>query len=79
MTKSEVMEKIKEILNDLFDDDFDVTESTVADDIDGWDSLAHLQVISAMESGFNIHFTLGEINNFANVGEMADCIIKHLG
>ncbi|MDT3694607.1 MAG: acyl carrier protein [Mucispirillum sp.] len=79
MTKSEVMEKIKEILNDLFDDDFDVTESTVADDIDGWDSLAHLQVISAMESGFNIHFTLGEINNFANVGEMADSILKHLG
>lgn len=79
MTKSEVMVKIKEILNDLFDDDFDVTESTVADDIDGWDSLAHLQVISAMESGFNIHFTLGEINNFANVGEMADSIIKHLG
>lgn len=79
MTKIEVMVKIKEILNDLFDDDFDVTESTVADDIDGWDSLAHLQVISAMESGFNIHFTLGEINNFANVGEMADCIIKHLG
>lgn len=79
MTKSEVMVKIKEILNDLFDDDFDVTECTVADDIDGWDSLAHLQVISAMESGFNIHFTLGEINNFANVGEMADCIIKHLG
>lgn len=79
MTKSEVMVKIKEILNDLFDDDFDVTESTVADDIDGWDSLAHLQVISAMESGFNIHFTLGEINNFANVGEMADSILKHLG
>ena len=26
MTKSEVMEKIKEILNDLFDDDFDVTD-----------------------------------------------------
>lgn len=79
MTKSEVMVKIKEILNDLFDDDFDVTGSTVADDIDGWDSLAHLQVISAMESGFNIHFTLGEINNFANVGEMADSILKHLG
>ena len=79
MTKNEVMVKIKEILDDLFDDDFDVTESTVADDIDGWDSLAHLQVISAMESGFNIHFTLGEINNFANVGEMADSIIKHLG
>lgn len=79
MTKSEVMKKIKEILNDLFDDDFDVTENTVADDIDGWDSLAHLQVISAMESGFNIHFTLGEINNFANVGEMADSILKHLG
>lgn len=79
MTKSEVMKKIKEILNDLFDDDFDVTENTVADNIDGWDSLAHLQVISAMESGFNIHFTLGEINNFANVGEMADSILKHLG
>lgn len=79
MTKNEVMIKIKEILNDLFDDEFDVTENTVADDVDGWDSLAHLQVISAMESEFNIHFTLGEINNFANVGEMADSIVKHLG
>ena len=26
MTKCEVMEKIKEILNDLCDDDFDVTD-----------------------------------------------------
>lgn len=32
-----------------------------------------------MESGIKIHFTLGEINNFANVGEMANNIIKTFG
>ena len=79
MTKSEVMVKIKEILNDLFDDDFDVTESTVADDIDGWDSLAHLQVISAMESGFNIRFTIDEITTFSNIGKIIDSILRHIG
>lgn len=79
MTRSEVMIKIKAILDDLFEGDFDITESTVADDINGWDSLAYLQVISAMESGFNIRFTIDEITTFSNIGKIIDSILRHIG
>lgn len=79
MTKDSVIVRIGKILNDLFDREFEVTENTVADDVDGWDSLAWLQIVSAMEAEFKMHFTFSEINSFANIGEIADSIIKHSG
>lgn len=79
MDKEQVMSKLTELFQELFeDDDIVLTEETTAKDIDDWDSLAHLELISTVESEFKIRFTLGEINSFANVGEMCSCIMKHL-
>lgn len=79
MNKQQVMEKLNLIFVDLFDDDSIVlTDATTANDIEDWDSLTYLEMISLVEKEFGIHFLLGEINNFANVGEMCDCIIKHM-
>lgn len=80
MTHDEILERLQPIFRDLFDDDtIEVTGATTANDIEDWDSLAHLQLINLVEEEFNIHFSLGEINNFANVGEMVNAIAKHLG
>lgn len=79
MNKEQAMQKLNEIFIDLFDDDSIVIKNeTTADDIEDWDSLAHLQLISNIEKEFKIHFTLGEITSFKNVGELCDCVIKHL-
>lgn len=79
MTHAEIMEKLQPVFRDIFDDDeITVTDYTAADDIEDWDSLAHMQLISAVEEAFEIEFDIGEINSFANVGEMADSIGKHL-
>lgn len=79
MTHAEIMEKLQPVFRDIFDDDeITVTDFTTADDIEDWDSLAHMQLISAVEEAFEIEFNIGEINSFANVGEMADGIAKHL-
>lgn len=80
MTHTEILDRLQPIFRDLFDDDtIEVTDSTTANDIEDWDSLAHLQLINLVEDEFGIHFSLGEINNFANVGEMVDAIVKHRG
>ena len=43
MDKNEVLAKVTEIIRDVFDnDDIVVMESTVADDVEGWDSLMHI-------------------------------------
>lgn len=79
MTHAEVMNRLQGIFHEVFDDeDIVVEDSTTAADIEDWDSLAHMELIAAIEAHFNIHFSLGEINSFANAGEMCDCIVKRV-
>lgn len=74
------MEKVTSLFYDIFEDDTIVlTDATTADDVEDWDSLAYLQIVAEIEDQFAIKFTLGEVNGFSNVGEMVDCVGKHLG
>ena len=55
-----------------------ITSSTTADDIEDWDSLTHMMLISAVEKKFSVKFPLGELPLLQNVGDMADSIEKKL-
>ena len=80
MTREEIYGKLNEVFQDVFDDeDIIVNDSTVAADVDGWDSLEHINLIVAVERCFGIKFTMGETTGLKNVGEMVDKIIAHLG
>ncbi|MCR5287025.1 MAG: acyl carrier protein [Saccharofermentans sp.] len=80
MTREEVFAKLNEIFQDVFDDeDINVNENTTAADVDGWDSLEHINLLVAIERGFGIRFTMGETTGLKNVGEMVDKIMAHLG
>ncbi len=79
MTREEIYGKLNEVFQDVFDDeDITVNDSTVASDVDGWDSLEHINLIVAVERSFGIKFTMGETTGLKNVGEMVDKIIEHL-
>ena len=79
MTHREILKRLQPVFRDIFDNDaIVITDLTTAKDIEDWDSLAHLQLIAAVEDEFHIHFSMGEINNFANVGALVDCIHGHL-
>jgi len=41
-----------------------------ANDIDGWDSLSHVNLITAVESHFKIRFTQKELLTLRNVGDL---------
>ena len=51
---------------------------TTANDIEDWDSLEHINLIVAIESRFNIKFTMGEVNTMKNVGEMVNIILSRI-
>ena len=79
MTREEVFEKLNEVFRDVFEeDDITVTDATTASDIDGWDSLEHINLINAIEQEFEIKFNMGQIVSMKNVGEMADIIMSKL-
>lgn len=76
---SDVYDKLTSLLRDLFDDDDIVaTPDLRAADVDGWDSLAHVRVVLAVEKAFNVKFKAAEINAMKNVGDLANSISAKL-
>ncbi|MEA4959939.1 MAG: acyl carrier protein [Anaerolineaceae bacterium] len=70
-------------LNEVFvmvfqDPEIRISADTTADDIDGWDSLSHVILISAIEDKYQITFTQREILRFRCVGDMLNCINQKL-
>ena len=71
MSEQEIYERLNEVFQDVFDDDdITVSAATTADDIEDWDSLMHITLISAVENEFGMRFTMGEVSTMKNVGEM---------
>ena len=79
MEREEVLKKIAEIARDVFDNaEVEIKEETSAADIEEWDSLTHLNLISDIEDAFGIKFTLAEVSKSKNVGKLMDALIKHM-
>lgn len=74
-----ITEELKRvILNELELDDFDLKDDTVANEVPGWDSLKHLNIIIAIEKNFNIKFKGKEIMKVQNVGNLQKLIDSKL-
>jgi acyl carrier protein len=58
----------------LDNDALNLTESTTAGDVEGWDSITHVLIVVAVEKKFKVKFTAGEIQKLSNVGELAALI-----
>jgi len=75
MKQDEIKNKFTEIIRDVLDDENIVLcRETTANDVEDWDSLAHISIIVAIEKEFKIKFDLYELKPLKNVGEMLDLI-----
>lgn len=75
MDNKAIYAKLNQVFRDVFDDDsITVGPKTTADDIDDWDSLEHITLMTAVQKAFKIRFTMGEISSMKNVGEMVSII-----
>jgi acyl carrier protein len=79
MTREEVFAKLNEIFRDVFNDDSIVVgDVTTAKDIQGWDSLRHITLLSAIEDEFGFKFKMKDVVGLHNVGEMVDVIMEEV-
>jgi acyl carrier protein len=73
------MEQLNGIFCQVFDDDdIRIAPETTANDIDGWDSLSHVNLIVAVEAHFGIRFSQKELLTFKNVGDLHNCIASKI-
>ena len=72
---NDIMERLEAIFrNVLADDVLSLRPEMTADDIEGWDSIAHVNLIFAMEEEFGIMMSAKEIENLSNVGDIVALI-----
>ena len=75
MNKRDILEKIQEIVRDVTDDENIVLASdTTTDQVEGWDSLSHVQIVTEVQDFFNIKFSAREMISWNNVGDLCDNI-----
>lgn len=73
MANSEIIGRLSEIAADFFDQPgLALTAQTTAADVEGWDSLAHIQFLMQVEDAFKIRFKSSEVSGFADVGQLAE-------
>lgn len=65
------MKALNDIFQMVFDDDtIQIRPEMTADDIDGWDSLSHVNLITAIEANFHIKFMQKELLKLKNVDDL---------
>jgi acyl carrier protein len=75
VTKDEVLERLTEVFRSMFDDpSIQLAATTTADDVDGWDSLMHINLIVAIEKEFRVKFATAEVTLLKNVGDLVELI-----
>ena len=79
MTREEVFERLTDVFRNVFDDeDIVLNDDTTAEDIEDWDSLMHITLISEVEDEFDVHFAMKDVTGMQNVGEMASLILEQV-
>lgn len=80
MHKDEILEKLTAVFRDRFDDPkLVIAPSTTAADVQGWDSLAHINLVLAVEKAFSIRTTTRDVRGMKNVGDFIALLEKKLG
>lgn len=71
----DILKQLTKIFWEVFnDEDIVLTRETTANDIDGWDSFAHLNLIMSIEEFFKIDITDEEAPSLQNIGDLVDLI-----
>ena len=75
MTTEQMQSILTEVFRDVFSDDELVLRPDLsAKEVDGWDSLTHIRLLVTIERAFQIKFTVTEVGELKNVGELMTLI-----
>ena len=75
--RDNVFEKFADILRDVLDvPELPVTEDMTMEDVEDWDSVAQMTIMSALESEFKIELSLDKIVAMTSVRSIVDAVMN---
>jgi len=77
-SRDSILARLQDIFRaELDDDDLQISLATRQSDLKGWDSLAHVRLVSGIENEFDFQFSLAEIEAINSVRQFVDMIVEH--
>jgi acyl carrier protein len=74
---TDLRQRIQEVFREVFDDpQLVLRDDMTATDIDGWDSLAHINLIIAVERGVGVKFATAEISTLKEPGQNVGSFLR---
>ena len=71
MKREDIIEKLTAIFREVFNDSSIVLKDEMtANDVENWDSLTHMLMISTVEERLGVKFRLKELNKLKQVGDI---------
>ena len=71
MQRVEIVDKLQSILISVLNlDSVIINDELSAANVDGWDSLTHMVIITEIEKRFEVQFKLRELNKLTNMGNL---------
>lgn len=65
--------RLQEVFREVFrQPDLTITRTMTAADVQGWDSLRHIELIVAVETAFSVRFKTVEVSRLQTVGDLID-------
>jgi acyl carrier protein len=72
-------ERLEDIFRNVFNDDLlELDDSSSAQSVAGWDSVAHINLMFGIESAFGVQFPGNTFAEFRNIGELKDYLSRHV-
>ncbi len=79
MTTQERLSKLTDVFRTVFNiSDLELNRDMTANDVPGWDSFNHINLVISIEEEFTTRFTTDEISALQNVGDMMDLLDSKL-
>ena len=74
-----IIEKLTNVFHEIFKDESIVLrDDMTAEDVENWDSLTHMLMISKVEQEFQVKFKLKDLNKLKTVGDLITIIVGKL-
>ncbi len=75
----ELHDRLEEVFRQVFDNDaLALRDEMRAADIEGWDSVAHINLMFGIEQAFGVRFKGNELADMKNIGELKDFLTGKL-
>lgn len=78
MTRQEIFTRIEAISKKIFGQGTHITEETSSSDIEQWDSMNHVVLISTIEKEFGVTFDIMEVISISKFGDFVDLVEQKL-